>query len=75
MITAKSENSRNSNGSLVRPSGHQRLIEQMPLRPRKGIQEIMRMMLEVQNGTVQSRNSAICHRNAAHMEHQEIRYA
>ena len=32
----------------------------MPLRPRKGIQEIMRMMFEVQNGIVQSRNSAIC---------------
>ena len=34
----------------------------MPLRPRNGIQEIIRMMFEVQNGTVQSRNSAICHR-------------
>ena len=34
----------------------------MPLRPRNGIHEIMRMMFEVQNGTVHSRNSAICHR-------------
>ena len=32
----------------------------MPLRPRNGIQEIMRMMFEVQNGIVQSRNSATC---------------
>ena len=30
-----------------------------PFRPRKGTQEIMRMMLEVQNGTEQSRNKPI----------------
>src|SRR5256885_215293 len=33
-----------------------------PWRPRKGIHEIMRMTLDVQNGTVQRRNSAICTR-------------
>ena len=31
-----------------------------PLRPSTGIHEIMRMMLEVRNGTVQTRNSTIC---------------
>jgi hypothetical protein len=30
------------------------------LRPRNGIQEIIRMMFEVRNGIVHSRNSAIC---------------
>ena len=32
-----------------------------PLRPRSGIHEIVRMTFEVQNGTVQTRNSAIRH--------------
>jgi hypothetical protein len=31
-----------------------------PLRPRNGIHEIMRMMFEVQNGMVQTRNSTVC---------------
>ena len=31
-----------------------------PLRPRNGIHEIIRMMLEVQNGIVHSRNNTIC---------------
>ena len=31
-----------------------------PLRPSTGIHEIMRMMLEVRNGTVQMRNSTVC---------------
>ena len=30
-----------------------------PLRPRNGIHEIIRMMFDVQNGTVQSRNNPI----------------
>jgi hypothetical protein len=30
------------------------------LRPRNGIHEIMRMMFEVQNGMVQTRNSTVC---------------
>jgi hypothetical protein len=37
-----------------------RVLLAMPLRPRNGIHEIMRMMFEVQNGIVQTRNSAIC---------------
>ena len=31
-----------------------------PFRPSTGIQEIIRMMLEVRNGTVQIRNSTVC---------------
>ena len=31
-----------------------------PLRPSSGIHEIMRITFEVQNGIVQTRNSAIC---------------
>jgi hypothetical protein len=31
-----------------------------PLRPSTGIHEIMRMMFEVRNGTVQIRNSTVC---------------
>ena len=44
----------------------------MPFLPSTGSQEIMRMMLEVQNGTVHSRNSPICQQHAADMEDQEI---
>ena len=44
----------------------------MPLRPRNGIQEIMRMMFEVQNGTVQSRNRRDLPQQAADVEDQEI---
>ena len=43
-----------------------------PLRPRNGIHEIMRMIVEVQNGTEQSRNRPIFESGAAHMEDQEI---
>ena len=32
----------------------------------------MRMMFEVQNGTVQSRNSTICHGQRADVEGQEV---
>ena len=37
-----------------------RLVFTRPLRPSTGIHEIMRMMLEVRNGTVQTRNRTIC---------------
>ena len=58
-ITAKSENSSHSSGASIRP--HSISVElAMPLRPRNGIQLIMRMMLEVRNGMVQSRNSMVC---------------
>ena len=60
-MTAKSENSRNSSGSSVTPVCISAWLK-MPLRPRNGIHEIMRMMFEVQNGTVHTRNSAICQR-------------
>ena len=43
-----------------------------PFLPRNGSHEIMRMMLEVQNGTVHSRNNPICQQHAADMEDQEI---
>ena len=45
-----------------------------PLRPRNGIHEIMRMMFEVQNGTVHSRNKPDLPQQAAHVEHQEVRH-
>ena len=57
-MTAKSENSRNSSGWLVTPAPCRAWLK-MPLRPRNGIHEIMRMMFEVRNGTVQSRNRPI----------------
>src|SRR3954454_8016533 len=59
MITAKSENSRNSSGSWGRPVAMSAWLK-IPLRQRNGTQEIMRRMFDVQNGTVHSRNSAIC---------------
>ena len=37
-----------------------RIWLKMPLRPRNGIQAIIRMMLEVRNGTVQTRNKTVC---------------
>ena len=43
-----------------------------PFRPRNGIHEIMRMMLEVRNGTVQTRNSTICMVGGADVEGEEI---
>ena len=44
-----------------------------PLRPSSGIHEIMRITFEVQNGTVQSRNSTICMVERAHVEGEEVR--
>ena len=44
----------------------------MPLRPRNGIHEIMRMMFEVRNGMVQTRNRPICQSRLLTMEHQEV---
>src|SRR5690242_9586533 len=61
MITAKSENNRNSSGSCVIPVAINAWLK-IPFLPRNGIHEIMRMILEVQNGTVHNKNSAICHR-------------
>jgi len=58
-MTAKSEKSRKSSGSSVTPVIISDWLNS-PLRPRNGIHEIMRMTLEVQNGTVQIRKSAIC---------------
>ncbi len=43
-----------------------------PSLPSSGIREIIRMMLEVQNGTVQSRNRPIAEALVADVEHQEI---
>ena len=70
-MTAKSENSRNSSGSIGEPSAISDWLKR-PLRPRKGIQEIMRMTFEVQNGTVQSRKSAICQQQVADVEDEEV---
>ncbi len=58
MMTAKSENSRKVSGSLVMCSAI-RIWLNAPLRPRKGIQAMVRMMPEVQNGIAQSRNSTV----------------
>ena len=46
----------------------------MPFFPRTGSQEIMRMMLEVQNGTVHSRNNPICQSTLLDVEDQEVGY-
>ena len=43
-----------------------------PCLPSNGIHEIMRMMFEVQNGTVHIRNSPSRQQRAANVEHQEI---
>src|ERR1700751_4612869 len=59
MITEKSEKISHSIGSLITPSLTSVELNS-PLRPSSGIQEIVRMMLEVQNGIVHTRNSAIC---------------
>src|SRR5439155_7546862 len=57
--TENSENSSHSSGWLISP-----LLTSpeftSPLRPSSGIQAIMRMTLEVQNGIVQSSDSPIC---------------
>ena len=59
MMTAKSENSRNSRGSSAIPAPMSALLK-IPFLPRKGIHEIIRIMFDVQNGTVHNSNSAIC---------------
>jgi len=51
--------SRNSSGWSITPIFSSVMLAS-PLRPRKGIHEIMRMTLEVQNGMVQTRNSTVC---------------
>ena len=56
--TAKSEKSRNSSGWLISPRSISVPLRS-PFRPRNGIHEIMRMMLEVRNGTVQTRKRII----------------
>src|SRR5262245_62288735 len=61
ITTEKLEKRRNSSGWSVTPSAIKDWLKS-PWRPRKGIHEIMRMTLDVQNGTVQSRNRAICQR-------------
>ena len=43
-----------------------------PLRPRNGIQAMVRMMPEVKNGMAHSRNSTVRIGGAAHVEDQEI---
>ena len=58
MITAKSENSRNSNGFVVTCNASSIWLN-APLRPRKGIHAMVRMMPEVQNGIAHSRNSTV----------------
>ena len=58
-MTLKSLNRSHSSGSSMTPQEISVELA-MPLRPRNGIHEIMRMMFEVQNGIVQSRKSAIC---------------
>ncbi len=58
MITAKSENSRNVSGCEVICSPISIWLN-APFRPRNGIQAIVRMMPEVQNGIAHSRNSTV----------------
>ena len=58
MITEKSENSRNSSGFSVKRNSISIWLK-APLRPRKGIQAMVRMMPDVQNGIAQSRNSTV----------------
>ena len=55
------EKRRNSKGSSIKPMDCS-IVLKTPFRPKKGIQEIMRMMFEVQNGIVQIRNKTICQR-------------
>ena len=56
MTTARLEKSSTSSGWSMTPAPTSALLIS-PSLPRSGIHEIIRMMLEVQNGTVQSRNS------------------
>ncbi|MNL55819.1 hypothetical protein D3C87_1792590 [compost metagenome] len=57
--TEKSENSSHSMGVSIRPRPC-RVWFTRPLRPSSGTQAIMRITFDVQNGTVQSTNSAVC---------------
>ena len=59
-ITAKSENKSHSSGSSITPHDISPELAS-PLRPRNGIQLIMRMMFDVQNGTVHSKKNTVCH--------------
>ena len=58
-MTAKSEYSSHSIGAGTSPVCTRAELTS-PFRPSTGIHEIMRMMLEVRNGTVQMRNSTVC---------------
>ena len=58
MTTAKSEKSRNSSGLLVICRSISVWLK-APFRPRNGIQAIVRMMPDVQNGIAQSRNRTV----------------
>ena len=58
MTTARLENSSTSSGWSMTPAPTSALLIS-PSLPSSGIHEIIRMMLEVQNGTVQSRNRPI----------------
>src|SRR6478609_11075845 len=58
--TENSENSSHSTGWLINPVFMRPELTR-PLRPSSGIQAIMRMTLDVQNGIVQSSDSPICH--------------
>ena len=67
---AKSENKRNSSGESIIP----RLIRielNTPFRPKKGIQDIILMIFDVQNGIVHTRNKTICHRNVLTWKHKK----
>src|ERR1700712_4234659 len=57
--TENSENNSHSTGFSVARRSTSVLLTR-PLRPSSGIQAIMRMTLEVQNGIVHSSDSAIC---------------
>src|SRR6266508_2741296 len=69
MITEKSENNRNSSGCDVSRSSISAWLN-APLRPRNGIQAMVRMIAEVRNGTQQEQNHA--DRVAAHVENEEV---
>ncbi len=57
--TENSENSSHSTGWLTSPALTRPELTR-PLRPSSGIQAIMRITLEVQNGIVQSSDNPIC---------------
>ena len=58
MTTANLENSRKSSGCEVSPAPITIWLK-APLRPRNGIQAIVRMIPEVQNGIAHSRKNTV----------------